>query len=93
MTIKPYSTGSGIMLNDFRFTPAVAERIEALGKLNDRRLLCVANRDIEGVRKVAAEYSVLNMVRMANSIYKEISVLTDHATHGRAGGGAAAATQ
>ena len=63
MTIKPYSTGSGIMLNDFRFPPGVAARIEALGKLNDRRLVCAHNLDLDGLREIAARAAELDRER------------------------------
>lgn len=72
---NPSVPGSGVVIAGWRASPEVAARIEWLGKMNEKRVECVENRDIEGLRRVASEYAARNMIRTANNIYKEIAIM------------------
>lgn len=82
MTMKIFTQGSGVIIDGWRASPAVAARIEALGKLNDRRMKCIESGDVEGLRILASEYAAKNMLRTANTMYKEIAIMeSSHAAN------------
>ena len=64
------------------YSPALQKRIEELGKLNDRRLICAANKDVDGLRVIAAEYAGRKqpMLQTANVIYKQIEIMIREVT-------------
>lgn len=70
-----FEAGSGIRTLGMKLPADVANRIEWLGKMNDRRRECVANGDVDGLRVLASEYAARNMLRTSNGIYLEIDVL------------------
>ncbi len=80
-----YGSGNGVSLKSFKFAPGVAARIEALGKLNDRRLTANQNGDIAELEAVAHEYECLKQpctamakeIRIALSVRKNAAKLQE----------------
>jgi hypothetical protein len=71
----PAEAGSGVVWEDIRIKPEVMRRIEALGRMNDRRLALVSAGDGLGLLELAAEYEAKGMPRVAAEIRKEASEL------------------
>lgn len=70
-----YEAGSGVILDGPKLPVDVSKRVEWIGRMSDRWAECLANRDIDGLRQLASEYVAKNMLRTANSVYKDIEEL------------------
>ena len=58
----------------------IAERVEALGKLNDRHRKLSLAGDALGLQELAAEYEARRMTRTAQMIRIEASAILKYAT-------------
>lgn len=58
-----------------KIKPHVMERIEALGRMNDRRQAYLSAGDREGLLALAREYEAMRMQRMAKKLRIEADVL------------------
>lgn len=70
-----FQTGSGVILDGPKPSAAVSRRIEWIARMSERRAVCLANRDVEGLRQLASEYAAHNMLRTANSVYLDVEGL------------------
>jgi hypothetical protein len=68
-----FERGSGVRFFDLKLNSAVSRRIEWLGKMNDRRILCLANNDMLGLLVLANEYEERGMVNTARQIRMEVA--------------------
>ena len=67
----PNNVGDGVQFSYEGLKPAVARRIEVLGKMNDRRVAMRGCGDVDGLLVLAAEYEAMKMPKMAAEIRKE----------------------
>ena len=74
-----FQKGSGVRLERTRIKPAIERRIEWLGRMNDRHLALVANKDAAGLLMLASEYEKRNMLATAKGIRLVVSRMATEA--------------
>lgn len=79
MDYQATQTGEGVSFPDVKLKPAIARRIEWLGKMNDRYTILLANRDNHGLLVLASEYEEKGMMQTATKIRLEVSSAAPHA--------------
>ena len=64
----------------YKHSGAIAERIEYLGKLNDRRLIANEANDLDELGRIAAEYESHGMTTTAKELRIAIAVRRNQIT-------------
>jgi hypothetical protein len=68
----------------YKHSGAIAERIEYLGKLNDRRLIANNTNDLDELERIAAEYEAHGMTTTAKELRIAIAVRRKQHTEAQA---------
>jgi hypothetical protein len=67
--------GEGVHFKGIKLSKKILSRIEALGKMNDRRKACLGARDKDCLMELAARYAEKNMPKMAAEVAKEAELI------------------